>query len=279
MTKQNKDLIPVAIEAGLDSAALAKYANFDLEQFKDLKLDILDQTEIFSNDILIPKVWLAQQMSELVKQQQAISGQFVDSQTSEILAEVGQELKFVVLKTFKRWHTFKLVRTANKVKKEFVSSEIMTLKNAGLPYEEFIDGEEIIRRQVISSYILLERDAVKGINKPYIIDFASSSKLGGRKMVSDIKTLNSNGLPSFVGFFRMIGVEEQFDEGSAFVKSVSFGGYLPKESMPFLIKCVQDLKAIEEQIVIDDRDIVEVSVQKRDEGKVSGNIEATEAGV
>lgn len=245
------------IEAPLTSAAMAAHANYDMAMFKDVKLDVVENQELFKNDILIPKVWLVQAMSDLRKQKKADEGQFVDSLSGEVLADLDEELKFVVLKTFKRIQTFKLVQEGSKVKKEFVSSEIMVLgKNHNLPYQETIDGEDIIRRQVISAYVLIERDAVQGINKPYIIDFAASSKYGGRKLVSDIKTLQAKGLPAFVAYFTMKAFEENFEDGSAFVKDTSFGGYLPKEAMPFLIDCWKSIDSLEDQIEIDDSDLV-----------------------
>lgn len=268
--------VPALIDSGLNSAALAAHANYDVAQFADVALDVNENSELFSNDILIPKIWLIQAMSELRKQKKADEGQFVDSQTGELLADEGEVLNFVVLKTFKRWHTFKL----NGDKKEFVSSDIMTLENANWKYDFTEDGVDYKRRQVISAYVLIERDAVKGANKPYIIDFASSSKYGGRKMISDIKTLGNNGLPSFVAFFKMTSHEETFDNGNdAFVKDVQFGGYLPKESMPFLLQCRKDLDSMENQIEIDDSDLINATATNKAEANVAGAVDKTQAGI
>ncbi len=281
--KQSKE---VALkEATLSSTAMAKFANYtdkEMAAFNDISLDVADNNELFQNDILIPKVWLIQAMSELRKQKKADEGDFVDSQTAEILASEGETLQFVVLKTFKRWHTFKLV--AND-KKEFVSSEIMVFgKNHDLPYEETVEGDKLVRRQVISAYVLLEKDAVLGVNKPYIIDFASSSKRAGRMLISDIKTLNTPtpdrpGLPCFVGYFKMTANEENFSEGSAYVKHVQFGGYLPKTSMPFLADCRRQLDVMESQIEIDDSDVIESTsaTKKKTSTKVGKKADSTEA--
>jgi hypothetical protein len=256
-TKSDVSTALTTTAAPLTSAAMAQFAKFDLTQFADVGLDVAENKELFSNDLLIPKVWLIQSMSELRKQEKAKEGQFVDSQNNEILVDRGGTLRFVVLKTFKRWHTFKLVKTKGDVKKEFLSSEIMVLgKNHDLKYEDTLDGQEIVRRQVISAYVLLEKDAINGVNKPYIIDFASTSKHAGRVMVSDISTLNNNKLPSFAGFFEMTAEEESFTGGDAYVKKIKFGGYLPEKAMPFLISCYKGLITIQDQIEIDDRDVM-----------------------
>lgn len=270
------------VVAGLNSSAMAVHATFDKSMFEGVGLDVLDNKDLFSNDIIIPKIWLIQAMSELRKQKKADEGQFVDSTSAEILCDNGETLRFVVLKTFKRWQTFKQVTENGKIKKEFVSSEIMVLgKNENLAYDEVLEGEQLFRRQVISAYVLLEKDVRHKLNKPYIIDFASSSKGAGRKMISDINTLNANGLPSFTGFFEMSSKEQKFDDGSAFVKDINFGGYMSKEVVPFLVDCYKNLKTIENMIQIDDRDVIEAekSTAQKAETKVNGKALANDAGI
>ncbi len=252
---ESKELatVPALAAAQLTSSAMAQFANYDLATFEGVELDVADNKELFSNDLLIPKVWLIQSMSDLRKEKKADEGQFVDSQTGELIADVGGSFQFVVLKTFKRWHTCE----KKGDKKEFLSSELMVFgKNHDFKYEDVVDGKEVIRRQVISAYVLLAKDAVQGINKPYIIDFASTSKHAGRVIVSDIATLNNRKLPSFAGFFEMTAKEEKFEKGEAFVKVAKFGGFLPKDAMPFLVECYKGLQSIQDQIEIDDRDVI-----------------------
>lgn len=286
--KKTGENLPALVESNLSSTSMAQFANYDMETFTDISLDVADNKELFQNDILIPKVWLVQAMSEMRKEKKAEEGQFVDSQSGEILADLAEELKFVTLKTFKRWQTFKLVQEGQKIKKEFISSEIMVFgKNHDLPYEDTIEGEKIVRRQVISAYILLEKDATQGINRPYIVDFAASSKGAGRALISDIKTLNTptpnrNGLPCFVGFFNMFSKEQKFDDGSAFVKFVKFGGFLPKTSMAFLADCRRQLDVMEDQIEIDDADVVDAvksNKGKKSNPKVTGKATTSDAGI
>lgn len=277
-TKQEK--LPALTEAPLTSTALAAHADYDLTSFEGVNLDVAENDELFKNDILIPKIWLVQAMSELRKEKKADEGQFVDSLTGELLADNEETLKFIVLKTFKRWQTFKLVQEGSKIKKEFVSSEIMILgKNDNLKYEETVEGEKIVRRQVISAYVLVERDAVRGMNKPYVIDFAASSKYAGRKMISDIKTLNNNKLPSFVGFFNMTSHEENFEDGSAFVKDVTFGGYLPKKTIPFLVDCYKSIESLEDQIEIDDSDVIDAQATNKAETNVADKVTGDNANI
>jgi hypothetical protein len=253
MSKKVAENLPSVQASQLTSSAMAELANYEVGMFNDIALDVADNKELFKNDLLIPKIWLVQSMSDLRKEKKADEGDFVDSQTAEILAESGKSLRFIVLKTFKRWHTFEVTPTG----KEFLSSEIMVLgKNHDYKYEDTLEGKQITRRQVISAYVLIERDALMGINKPYIIDFASTSKYAGRILVSDIATLNNKGLPSFTGIFEMSAEEQDFDKGSAYVRKVKFFGFAPKTAMPYLIDCYKQLETIEDQIIFDDSDLV-----------------------
>lgn len=254
--------------SALTSAAMGEMAAYGSELFSDIKLDVSDNKELFSNDIIIPKIWLVQAISELRKQKKADEGDFVDSLTGEILSEVGTPLRFIVIKTFKRWQTFEVLPDG---KRKFMSSEIMVYgKNHDLKYDDVLEGKKIVRRQVISAYVLIERDAIKGINKPYIIDFASSSKYAGRILVSDIATLNSKGLPSFTGIFEMTSEEESFkDNQTAFVKKLKFFGFVPKTAIAYLKDVYTSIESIQDQIVIDDNDIISEATTASADQKVT----------
>lgn len=282
--KNEKNAVVVATEAlpeaNLGSAALAQLADYDLKQFEGVELDVTENTDLFANDFLIPKIWLMQEMSDLAKdksRKDIESGDFVDSQSEDILLKVDAEAGFIpiiVLKTFKRWQTFKIIETKNDVKKEFVSSEIMVLgKNENYAYEFTEEGVKHVRRQVISAYVLLGNDAQKGIAKPYIIDFASTSKLAGRNLVSDIATLNKRKVPSYVGWFKLSSGEATFNDHDVFVKQIKFGGFLPQEMFPFLKEAYDDVNAMikANTIEIDDRDLHE-SAKAASSSADNGNV-------
>lgn len=250
-------------EQKLNAELLAK-SDLDLAQFAGVELDVADNMQLYANDILIPKLWLIQASSELRKARKAQDGDYVDSRSEQILWSPGTDKAFlpiIVLKTFKRWHTFTPVVPFNG-KNEFVSSEVIVLgKNHDLPYQENVGGKDLIRRQVISAYVVLGEDLQKGIAKPYIIDFASTSKGAGRDLITDISTLNKSKLPAFTAWFKLSAQEESKDTNTFFVKKIAFGGAIPKEVLPLL---TETYKSVSEMIAnntieIDDRDLKENS--------------------
>lgn len=256
-------------ETALNNSAIAQLSNFDLSQFEGVELDVADNSTLFANDFVVPKIWLMQTMSDLAKskEHEIEEGDYVDSRSEEVLLSYdGEYLPIVVLKTFKRWQTFKLV----KGKKEFLSSEIMSLENAGLKYEDTIDGNDVVRRQVISAYVLLGDHVQKGMKKPYIVDFAATSKGAGRDLVSDINVLNARKLPSYVGWFKLGKAEDSNDEGDFFIKTCKFGGLLPETVFPFLKDCYMEIKSMIDAnaIEIDDRDVRDSSKQNKNQNVV-----------
>jgi len=277
-------------ESNLSSAALAAFGNYDIAHFEGVKLDVTENKDLFSNDIIIPKIWLMQEMSELAKdksRKDIESGDYVDSRSEEIILKVDDEEKgfipLIVIKTFKRWQTFRMTEKGKPLeRKVFISSELMTEKNAEMEYQFKEDGEDFTRRQVISAYVLKGEDAQKAVIKPYIVDFASGSKGGGRDMVSDIKALNARSLPSYVAWFKLGQKEQTSSNGDDFfAKTMNFGGPLPEQMMPFLKEAYVDITSmIDANIIeIDDRDVHEAAKSTDAKADVTTEAIATSAGI
>lgn len=255
------------VETSLSSHSLAALTDLDSAALDGVALDVLDEHELFKNDIIVPKIWLIQAMSELRKDGKAREGDYTNSRSEEILLGTDSEdyLPIIVMKTFKRWQTFEIIGD----KKEFVKSELMTLDNAKYQYEFTEDGKDFKRRQVISAYVLLGQDAQKGIVKPYVIDFAATSKGAGRDLVSDIKVLNTpkkdartgkilrQGYPSWVAWFKLSKYEDRIGKDDFYVKSIKFGGVLPADMFGMLRDAYDEITSLidSDAIEIDDRDL------------------------
>lgn len=244
------------ITASNNRTEMAKHLKLDNKLFGGVEKSIQgEDKELFSNDILIPKVWLVQQMSDDFKEGKAKLGDYISSISKEVLAPATKDLGFIVLSMFKRWHTFEIVKGG---KKEFMSSVVMTKENKNWKYQDVMDGKEIVRKQVISAYIVLVEDVKKGFNVPYVIDFASSSKGAGRSLVTDIATIENADAPSWVGWFHLNAHEESNDDGDFLVKDVKFQGYLDTQNeklMTFMRSCYDYIIVHKDQITIDDSDV------------------------
>ena len=282
MAKKIKEENAVAVvelkEMNLNASTLANVANYDAASFEGVELDVTENSEVFINDIVIPKLWLMQDMSDLAKdktRKDIESGDYIDSQSEEVELKIDGDKKFlpfIVIKTFKRWQTFKTTEAGVPLERRvFVNSEVITLDNVNNAYEFTEEGELFKRRQVISSYVLKGDDAQNGIIKPYILDFAATSKGAGRDMVSDIKILNAKKLPSYVGWFKLSAKDAVSKDGDTYYeKSVKFGGLMPEAMMPFLKDAYTDITSMiaANTIEIDDRDVREEAKQAADSANV-----------
>ncbi len=201
--------------------------------------DLVGNEEIFFNDLLIPKLWLMQGSSDMVKSRDHDhqAGDWTNSLTGEILGDPDTELKFVVLSMNKRWQAFFLEPDGkggvDKVYTKDYSAPV-TLQNMNWKYSEVVDGKDLIRRQVLSFVVILERDILAKNPQPYALDFASTSKKGGRILYNDIKTFISKihdlggkpaRLPCAAALYSLGTSEVTFDKGSAWVKNVKPLGY------------------------------------------------------
>ena len=222
-----------------------------------------DINELFKNDLLIPKIWLMQSESELIKEKKAglKIGDFVSSLTDEKLAGPDEGLKFVVVKLFKKWQGFIVDRKGNKTFSKDHSG-IMTLKNANWSYEEELGANTLTRRQVICAIVLLERDIIAQNQQPYCLDFYGYSKQGGRKLVSSVKSSTSKiidgkyQLPSYAFAYSLTAKEESNDKGTFLSKDITGIGYSSKEAVLMGRDVYEFVKNNEDQIEIDERDVV-----------------------
>ena len=249
--------------AEIENGGLFDVATTDTSEEWGAGFDFDENAELFKNDFLIPKIWLAQKMSEYLNKE-IVPGDFVNSLTLEKLAGPEEGVKFIVVKSFKRWQGFSLDEKGKKHYERDYSA-IMTLKNANWLYEETIDGKKIVRSQVNSFIVLIEQDLIAGNPQAYCIDFTRSSRQGGRKLVTDLKnktakvfTINDKKvkLPSPAFVYQVTATEESFDDGDAWCKDIKYLSMSNKQSVEMAKEIYEFVKNNEDQIEFDDRDVI-----------------------
>jgi len=229
--------------------------------------DLSDNSDLYQNDFLIPKIWQVQAMSEILKDKnsKARQGDFINSLTGDILSNSEEGLRFVVVSTFKKWQAFSLDDSNNKVFESDYGG-IMTLENANWPYKEELDGKSISRRQVNSFIVLLEEDVKQRNPQPYCIDFAASSKKAGRILVTAVKNSTDkwyegpNGpmkLPAAAFAYEVKGHIEKFEKGECYVKDIKGVGHSNKSAVEMAREMYDFVKQNEQAIRFDERDIVD----------------------
>lgn len=250
----------------IEASGLGDVALFDDSESWGAGFDLDENADLYKNDLLIPKVWLAQKMSKFLGGKENITpGDYVDSLTLRRVATCEEGLNFVVVKSFKKWQAFSFDEKGKKVYEKDYSAT-MTTKNADWKYEETVDGKDIVRSQVNSFIVLLERDLIANNPQGYCVDFTRSSRQGGRKLVTSLKTNTSkifeNGekkfkLPASAFVYSMTAFEHEFDEGATFCKDITYKGLSNKAAVKMARDVYEFVKNNESEIEYDERDVLD----------------------
>ena len=241
--------------------------------------DLEGQEKVFANDLLIPKLWLMQGSSDWVKsrEHEHRAGDWANSLTGEILGGPENDINFVVISMQKNWQFFWLDMDGDKIKKVFDGKESgqVTLENMNAAYEGEVEGRKFRRRQVLRFTILLERDIEQGNRQPYIVDFAATSKKGGRILYNDIQAFCSKPhevmgkkykLPSAAAAYALSTTENtEYEEGSVWVKNVRPLGFSSREAVEIsreLYELIDGNDAVEYHEVYEEAEVVNTESQK-----------------
>jgi hypothetical protein len=114
------------------------------------------------SDILIPRLYLTQALSNLAKQGLAQSGDIIRSTTKKAVAVKGANVEVIPLTFFKDW-TIKRRKNANDPRGEYVAREPWTHGDEKLPLEFQKDGALYFRDLHFNLYCLIASDVAKEV--------------------------------------------------------------------------------------------------------------------
>jgi methyl coenzyme M reductase subunit D len=192
-------------------------------EFQGLGMGAGDNVD--AQDIIIPKIQLAQQLSQAVKDGEAKAGDFINSLDKTVLASKGESIEMVVMQSYKVWRVFEIM----KGKKEYVET-IDYIGNENLPIDEEVDGKLIHRDRVQAFYVLLINEIKEGLAFPYIVDFTRSSARAGKQLQTYFAKMRSVGIPSFGKVFSLTSKYVQ-DDHDYYVKEISLGRNITSEEL------------------------------------------------
>lgn len=141
---------------------------------------------VSSTDLMIPKLLLMANTSEMVSDGKAKMGDVINSQNLEVIGSTEKSFKIIPLRQFKT------IRISDKSvqPKKFLRMEVMTPENEKLPWddEEYIafHGKKIpiSRDHCLNFFVLLQSDIDAGSAFPAMITFKRTSIKAGRQLAS-----------------------------------------------------------------------------------------------
>jgi len=168
-------------------------------------------TQFTSQDIVIPRIYAAQHMSEVVKDKTAEYGQLIDTMNGEIHGDLTSPVAFVPFYVQKKWMEFDIVTNkAGARKREYKQTILIDHSNDNLPHVE----ENIERDRVVEVYCLLPKEVESGNAFPYVISFRRTSLKAGNKVITQILRNEALNKPPCASVMELSAKDTQNDDGS-----------------------------------------------------------------
>jgi hypothetical protein len=180
-------------------------------------LDSWGQSAISSKDIVIPKILCMQGLSDLVSQEKAKMGDFVDSLTEQVLGNYQtQPISFIPFHMEKLWAVS--TKKQGEAQFKFKNFEAVTAQNENRAYSELVGDEEYKYEYTMRFYVLLPNDT----SLPYIISFKGTSTKAGKVLATQMYVKNrAAGLvpPAYV--MSLAGTKDKNDKGTFIVMTTA----------------------------------------------------------
>jgi hypothetical protein len=171
--------------------------------------------QISSQDIIIPKILCMQGLSELVTDDKAKMGDFVDNMTNEIVGNYKDKpMEFIP------FHMEKILIVSKSTGSdyEFDHIEQVDASNSNKEYEEVIDGVKYKNEYCMNFYVLRPDD----MSLPYIISFKGMSRKSGKILATQMYARNAAAgkvPPAFV--MNLAGKKTKNDKGTFIILETS----------------------------------------------------------
>ena len=196
-----------------------------------------DDTQVESKDIILPRLYMMQALSQLVSDDKAKVGDLVNSVTEEKLGDYETPVKFVPFKVEKLW--FNYLATGDKP--EFESIEPVTAANINRPNETTVDGVKRTHQYALRAYTLVE-----GEQLPLVITFKSTSLRAGKQLMTEMFVKNKMaGKNPAARYMELISKKEKNDKGTFCVFSLKAGDASPSEMQSTALQWVRTLASTE----------------------------------
>lgn len=181
------------------------------------------QSQVSSQDIIIPKVLIMQGLSDLVTDGKAKMGDFVDSLSSEVLGSIDKPLEFVPFHMEKIYIISKRKSGSND-RHEF--DRIEAVANQNYPMDEVVGEMEYKYEYCLQFYSLLTHDT----SLPYILSFKSTALRAGKAVATQMYARNvAAGKVPPAMTMQLGGRKEKNDKGTFIVPEVKVTGETPSE--------------------------------------------------
>lgn len=136
---------------------------------------------VAQESVLIPRLVLAQDLSQSVKDGKCRPGAILDSATGLVLAEPGQALEIIPIYTFREWEIYDVEEQRGKKKETYRNRVRVCKENEHWAPEAYEEGREVKRVKCLNFFALLSS---KTDHMPYLVTFKKSGMNAGKKIAT-----------------------------------------------------------------------------------------------
>lgn len=235
----------------------------------DQSLGLGASENIDAEDIVIPKVHLAQALTPEVSSGVVKAGQYMNSIEKTSL---GEALDMFVIGKVKLWQFYYEVKQGKKTTKEYLGTIEHTPFNKDLSERAYIPeelqkkaeekgvNEDMLLKpdKILRFSVLLLEEVLGGFAFPYFVDFKRTSYPAGKQLESIFAKMRSVNLPSYAKVFNL-NSEFVSNDYDYYVKKVSLGRNISKEELPAVEKWLRELSDNKAKYKADESDVNEES--------------------
>lgn len=232
---------------------------------------LMDDDQIDSRDILLPRVLVMQGLSKFVAEDKARMGEFRDSLDAKLLGSKDTAMEFIPFYSNKTWVVFKL----EKGKQVYVATIPMTPHNMNLEREETIDGVEFKRYMCINYFVLLPSEIAAGEAFPYSISFRSTSYKAGRKLETQKAKYRAIKKPISWKTMNLTTALQENDKGKFYVLDVAPNRLTTNDELAEVKKWYDIVKTA--NVKIDESDASDLGASAGDESEEPIDVNAADA--
>lgn len=195
----------------------------------------LEDQVIDSKDVVLPRLWLMQALSEAVAEKEiANSGDIINSVTEEVLAEAGDSINVVPIKFEKLW--FVMEKSDDKGK--MLAVEPVTPANAARGKEGSHEGVPCTYIYALRFYVLVEGEAL-----PAVVTFKSTGLRAGKQLLTEswVKNIKAGKNPAS-RYMALSAEKQKNDKGVYYVFNVRSGEDTAVDTQQEALQWVKTLK-------------------------------------
>lgn len=191
------------------------------------QLAALDESNSISNDIetqdmMIPRIYLMQALSDFVDQEKAKAGDLVNSLDEEVIGSREETpFEFIVLGHFKTYLRYKMIEG----KWEFDATEEWRPQHEALCniYEEEVNGMMFCHNRVLNFYVLSVNEVEENDAIPIVLSCKRTSAKAAKKLNTLLKKQEMLGNCCYAKTFLLTSKKEEGDKGAYYVLDVKKG--------------------------------------------------------